>query len=66
MAFVAGEDNPVRVIVPPGVVHAYKCVSDVPGLVLNAPDKLYAGWGKKEKVDEIRHEEDADSKYVLD
>ena len=66
MTFEAGEDNPVRVIVPPGVVHAYKCVSDVPGLVLNAPDKLYAGWGKKEKVDEIRHEEDADSKYVLD
>lgn len=66
MTFEAGGDNPVRVIVPPGVVHAYKCVSDVPGLVLNAPDKLYAGWGKKEKVDEIRHEDDSDSKYTLD
>ncbi len=66
MTFEAGADNPVRVIVPPGVVHAYKCVSDVPGLVLNAPDKLYAGWGKKEKVDEIRHEDDSDSKYTLD
>lgn len=64
--FLAGADNPTRVIVPPGVVHAYKCVSQTPGLVLNAPDKLYAGWGKKEKVDEIRHEEEADSLYKLD
>ncbi len=66
MSFEAGADNPTRVIVPPGVVHAYKCVSETPGLVLNAPDKLYAGRGKKEKVDEIRHENEPNSPYQMD
>lgn len=52
-----GESNPCAVIVPPGIVHAYKNVSDVPGLVFNAPDALYAGPGKQYPVDEIRHED---------
>jgi dTDP-4-dehydrorhamnose 3,5-epimerase len=51
-----GEDNPASVVVPPGVVHGYKCISDVSGLVINFPDKLYRGEGKKEEVDEIRWE----------
>ncbi len=66
MSFNAGSENPTRVVVPPGVVHAYKCVSYCSGIVFNAPDKLYAGWGKKEKVDEIRHEEETNSLYILD
>ncbi len=45
------------IIVPPGVVHAYKNTGDADGLVLNFPDRLYGGWGKKEKVDEIRYED---------
>lgn len=62
----AGEDNPCQVIIPPGVVHAYRNVSKtVRGMVLNFPDKLYAGWGKKEKVDEIRHE-DAGDEFFMD
>lgn len=66
-AFVGqfGENAPATVVIPPGVVHAYRCVSDTPGWVLNFPDKLYAGWGKSEPVDEIRHEDEADSKYQL-
>lgn len=51
-----GEDNPVLVLVPPGVVHAYKNVGDHEAFVLNFPNQLFAGWGKKEPVDEIRHE----------
>ncbi len=66
MKIDVGIENPARVIVPPGVVHAYRCVSDTPGWCINLPDKLYAGWGKKEPVDEIRHENDADSVYQLD
>jgi dTDP-4-dehydrorhamnose 3,5-epimerase len=31
---------------------------------LNFPDRLYAGWGKKEPVDEIRHE-DQESEFKL-
>ena len=62
-----GEDNPSLVIVPPGVVHAYKNVSKYPGWVFNAPDALYAGRGKLYEVDEIRHEDSPDgySKYRL-
>jgi dTDP-4-dehydrorhamnose 3,5-epimerase len=54
------------VIVPPGVVHAYKNVGIENGLVFNAPDRLYAGEGKKSPVDEVRHEEVEDSPFLLD
>ena len=33
-------------------------------MVLNYPDKLYRGWGKKEEVDEIRHEDKEDEFYL--
>ena len=61
-----GVENPVRAIIPPGVVHAYRCISDTPGWCINLPDKLYAGYGKKDPVDEIRHENEANSVYQLD
>lgn len=53
------------VIVPPGVVHAYKNSGDTDGMVLNFPDKLFAGWGKKEKVDEVRYEDDPESPFQV-
>jgi dTDP-4-dehydrorhamnose 3,5-epimerase len=61
-----GASNPTAVWIPPGVVHAYRNVGDVPGLVFNAPNRLYAGWGKKEPVDEIRHEEDDPARFPMD
>ena len=62
---VGGEDNPIRVIVPPGVVHGYKNISkEVEGMVINYPDKLYRGWSKKEEADEIRHEDEKDEFYL--
>jgi dTDP-4-dehydrorhamnose 3,5-epimerase len=61
-----GEDNPVSIVVPAGVVHAYKNVGTEDGLVFNAPNRLFAGEGKREPVDEIRHEDDPDSPYVID
>ena len=65
MEVIGGEDNPIRVIVPPGVVHGYKNFSQaVDGMVLNYPDKLYKGWGRKEVVDEIRHEGKKDDFYL--
>jgi dTDP-4-dehydrorhamnose 3,5-epimerase len=66
MRLDVGEDNPVTVLVPPRVVHAYKCISKNKGLVVNLPDKLYAGLQKKQEVDEIRHEDIADSPFLLD
>jgi dTDP-glucose 4,6-dehydratase len=63
---LCGVDNPVSVIIPAGVVHAYKNVTDEVGWVFNAPNRLYAGHGKKEPVDEIRHEDKNDSPYQID
>lgn len=60
-----GEANPVLVLVPPGVVHAYKNVGDADAFVLNFPDKLYAGKGKSEPVDEIRHENQPGSRFQV-
>jgi len=61
-----GESKPSIVIVPPGVVHAYRNVGNIPGIVFNAPNRLFAGEGKKESVDEIRHEDQPDSRFKLD
>ncbi len=59
----AGQDSPLSVLVPPGVVHGYKSLGPGPGLVFNAPNRLYAGEGKKEPVDEIRYESKPDSPF---
>lgn len=66
MVFEAGEGWPARVVVPPGVVHAYQNVGDGDGLVLNFPDRLYAGEGRREPVDEIRWEDDPSGRFRLD
>src|SRR2546425_5609686 len=61
-----GEDSPLNVIVPPGVVHAYRNVGGKDGLVFNGANQLYAGRERKEPVDEIRHEDVAGSPFVID
>lgn len=61
-----GADAPAALVVPPGIIHAYKNVSLENGIVFNAPDKLYAGKGKNQPVDEIRHEDAADPAFILD
>lgn len=63
---MAGLSNPTAVYIPPGVAHAYRCVSEEPGMVFNAPNRLYAGWNKKDVVDEIRHERDNPDLFPLD
>jgi dTDP-4-dehydrorhamnose 3,5-epimerase len=63
MALRAGQDNPQMIIIPPGVVHAYRNVSDESGLVINCPNRLYQGAGRNEPVDEIRHEDDPDTVF---
>lgn len=63
---IVGESAAFGLIVPVGVVHAYKNVGSVQGIVFNAANRLYKGWGKKDPVDEIRHEEHEGSPYRLD
>jgi dTDP-4-dehydrorhamnose 3,5-epimerase len=53
------------VTVPPGVVHGYTNVSDEDAWVVNFPNRLYAGAGKREPVDEIRHEEASGHRFPM-
>ncbi len=61
-----GEGRPSALIVPPGIVHAYKNIGEKNGLVINAANKLFAGKMKKEEIDEIRYENDPDSIFIFD
>ena len=63
--FEGGDGNPIRVLVPKGVVHAYKNISKIPAMVHNFPNQLYAGDKKKSPIDEIRHEDDPHTIYQL-
>jgi dTDP-4-dehydrorhamnose 3,5-epimerase len=63
---LAGEDAPKSILIPAGVVHAYKNVGGKPGMVVNCPNRLFAGKGKKEAVDEIRHEADPNTIFQMD
>ncbi len=67
MEIFAGKDNPLVLVIPPGVVHAYKNISSSErGTVINYPDRLYKGWEKKEPVDEIRHEDDPSTPFKME
>ncbi len=61
-----GADNPLTVLIPKGVVHAYRNVGSVPGVVINCPNRLFMGEGRREEIDEIRHEDDEDSVFGMD
>jgi len=62
----AGEQAPKSIIIPAGVVHAYKNVGGVTGMVVNFPNRLYKGGGKRQPVDEIRHEDDPETIFRID
>ena len=63
---IVGESKSISVLVPPGVAHGYKSISKKGSFSMNLPDKLFAGKGKKEEVDEIRHENTPNSPFKID
>ena len=65
MVFEAGESNPTMLIIPPGIVHAYKNIGEFNGFVFNAPNRLFKGSGRSDAIDEIRHEENQNSPFKL-
>ena len=65
-SFEIEEKSVVMLVIPPGVVHAYKNIGKIDGIILNAPDRLYAGVNREEAVDEIRYEEQAECKFKID
>ena len=66
ISVLLGEDDPQSVIIPPGVVHAYQNVGSDSGLVYNLPNQLFQGPNRSLPVDEIRHEDDPETIFVLD
>lgn len=64
--FRAGVDHPLMVVIPPGVVHGYRNVGSVEAFVINLPNRLYGGIGRKLAVDEIRHEDDPNTRFKLE
>jgi len=65
MSFDAGVDDPRAIIVPKGVVHGYKNIGAVDGMVINCPNRLYMGQNKSEPIDEIRHEDEPDTIFSM-
>jgi dTDP-4-dehydrorhamnose 3,5-epimerase len=67
MTLLVGEDNPQAIIVPKGIVHAYKNYSKIQkGIVINCPNRLFMGENKSEEIDEIRHEDDPNTIYRIE
>jgi len=60
-----GEQAPARIHVPRGVVHAYQNVGHTFGLVVTVTSLLFKGAGRRDPVDEIRHELNPQSPYQL-
>lgn len=65
MTEVYGQDNPAAVLIPKGVVHAYQNVGEINGIVINCPNRLYRGTDRKDAIDEIRHEDDPSTPFVM-
>ena len=66
ISMFVGTDDPKAVVVPKGVVHGYKNIGEVDGMVINCPNRLYMGEGKSQPIDEIRHEDDPDSVFKME
>ena len=58
-----GAASPSRIYVPRGVVHAYRNTGTVPGIVVTVTSLLFQGEGRRDPVDEIRHELNLNSPY---
>lgn len=61
-----GEANPKAIVVPKGIAHAYHNIGGIDGMVVNCPNRLYMGKGKSEPIDEIRHEDDPNTEFLMD
>lgn len=60
-----GEDNPTIAVVPPGIVHGYTNISEIEAWVMNFPNRLFAGEGRREPVDEVRYEDIPDHPFSM-
>ena len=61
---ITGEQAPTRIYGPRGVVHAYRNTGNAYGLVVTTTNLLFKGEGRRDPVDEIRHELNPNSPYI--
>lgn len=66
MTLFVGEDNPKSLLVPKGVVHAYRNVGQGVGIVINFPNRLFMGANRSQGIDELRHEDDPNTIFRID
>ena len=66
MTLFGGENDAMAVVVPKGIVHGYKNVGEIDGMVINCPNRLFMGPNKSEPIDEIRHEDQPDTIFRMD
>jgi dTDP-4-dehydrorhamnose 3,5-epimerase len=66
MTLFVGADSPKSVLVPKGVVHAYRNIGHGVGIVINFPNRLFMGTNRTQEIDEIRHEDDPNTIFRLD
>ncbi len=59
---------PIQTLIKAGIDYSmYKNVSTLEkGVVINCPNQLFMYKGKKEAIDEIRHEDDPNTIYTMD
>jgi dTDP-4-dehydrorhamnose 3,5-epimerase len=65
MTLIVGESDPKSVLIPCGVVHAYRNIGSVDGIVINCPNRLYMGDRRRDPIDEIRHEDDPHTVFTM-
>lgn len=60
VSFIAGEKDPLLLIIYPGIVHVVdNSIGNDDALLINYPTTLFKGWGRTEEfTDEIRYEND--------
>ena len=66
MTLFLGEDNPKSLLIPKGVVHAYRNIGQDAGIVINFPNRLFMGTNRSQDIDEIRHEDDPNTIFRFD
>lgn len=62
---IVGESNPLKIIIPPNIVHGIKSVSEPGSYFINCPNRLYKGLRKEWPADEIRYENNPDSPFKI-
>jgi len=62
---VVGGAQPVSVLLPAGIVHAYQNVSDSVALSMNLPNQLFKGERRQSTDEAVRHEQDESSPFQL-